>query len=253
MCKDSVRLPTVTIVTVCYNAEAVIAKTIESVLNQTYQNVEYIIIDGGSTDETLEIINSYKDKIDFFLTEPDNGIYDAMNKGINFSTGTFVNFLNAGDNFSREDILNNIFTSNYDNSTLLYGDINAIKESGESIRVNAVDFVNDKSIKKGMKVCHQAIFYHKDILQLYDDTLVLKSEWKHLVEISRDIRFKPCKFDFPIVNYALGGIGAQQLKLNQQEYRKVFLDLFGKWQYLGYLPFFSYMFIRRKIKWILKL
>lgn len=252
MMKYSQNSPLVTIITVVYNGMDFIEKTIQSVVNQSYKNVEYIIVDGGSTDKTLEIIKKYKNEIDILLTEPDKGLYDAMNKGINLATGRFVNFLNAGDTFSDVDVLSNVFTSSISDSTLLYGDINAVKESGELIRVNAVNLTSEKSIKKGMKVCHQAIFYHQDILNLYDDNLVLKAEWKHLVEIVRDDRFKPLKFDFPIVNYLVGGVGSKQLKLNQQEYRKVFLDLFGKWQYLVYSPFFAYMFIRRKAKWLLK-
>ena len=76
---------------------------------------------------------------------------------------------------------------------------------------------------------------------------------KHLVKIVRDEKFKPYKLNFPIVNYLVGGLGAQQLKLNQQEYRKVFLELFGKFEYFLYLPFFAYMFIRREAKRILSL
>ncbi|MEZ8968473.1 glycosyltransferase family 2 protein [Vibrio breoganii] len=244
--------PLITIITVVYNGKDFIEETILSVIEQRYGNVEYIVVDGGSTDGTLDIIKKYESDISNWISEPDRGIYDAMNKGIKLAKGTFVNFLNAGDSFVDRNVLNNIFLSEYKDSTLLYGDINAIKENGESIRVNAVDLVNDNSIKKGMKVCHQAIFYHKDILYPYDDTLVLKAEWKHLVEITRDQNFKPYKFNFPIVNYLVGGVGAQQLKLNQKEYREVFLDLFGIWQYLGSLPFFAYMFIRRQAKGFLK-
>ena len=91
--------PLITIITVAYNAVKDIENTILSVLNQTYPNIEYIIIDGGSTDGTLDIIKKYEDKISYWVSEPDKGIYDAMNKGTLKATGVWLNFMNAGDTF----------------------------------------------------------------------------------------------------------------------------------------------------------
>ncbi len=83
-------LPLITVITVVYNGEKYLEETIQSVINQTYPNVEYIIIDGGSTDETIDIIKKYEDKIDLWISEKDEGIYDAMNKGIYLATGQWV-------------------------------------------------------------------------------------------------------------------------------------------------------------------
>ena len=91
--------PLITVVTVCFNAVTEIEKTIRSVLAQTYPHIEYIIIDGGSTDGTKQVIEKYADRIDRFVSEPDKGIFDAMNKGISMATGEYVNFMNAGDTF----------------------------------------------------------------------------------------------------------------------------------------------------------
>lgn len=91
--------PLISVVTVAYNAVTTIEKTILSVINQTYPNVEYIIIDGGSTDGTVEIIKKYANKLAYWVSEPDNGIYDAMNKGAKVATGEWINFMNCGDSF----------------------------------------------------------------------------------------------------------------------------------------------------------
>lgn len=89
-----------TVITVCYNSEKTIQRTLQSIKDQTYKNIEYIIIDGSSTDKTLEIISNYKDIIDVLISEPDNGIYDAMNKGIRLATGNYIGFINSDDYYA---------------------------------------------------------------------------------------------------------------------------------------------------------
>lgn len=244
--------PLVSVITVVYNGKGFIEETIQSVISQTYNNIEYIIVDGGSTDGTLDIIKKYENDINLWISEPDNGIYDAMNKGINLAKGEWLNFLNAGDSFVDNNVLENIFTAELTDSTLIYGDIIALKENGEYLPVSAITIQDDKSLRKGMKVCHQAIFYHKDIIQQYDSNLRLKSEWKHLIHMTRSKKFKPMKFDFPFVYYSLGGIGSQQLSLNQKEYRKVFLEEYGIKSYIQYTPFFIYMTLRRILRGLVK-
>ena len=113
----------ISIVTVSYNAVLTIEQTILSVINQTYPNVEYIIIDGGSTDGTVDIIKKYADKIAYWVSEPDKGIYDAMNKGGLKATGDFIQFLNAGDWFENEYVIEKIFKDWYKRVDVIYGDM----------------------------------------------------------------------------------------------------------------------------------
>lgn len=115
----------ISIITVSFNAVNVIEDTILSIINQTYPNIEYIIIDGGSTDGTIEIIKKYEDKISYWISESDSGIYDAMNKGIDKATGEWINFMNAGDGYDNPNVLKNISDKNFFQLThyqVLYGD-----------------------------------------------------------------------------------------------------------------------------------
>ena len=130
---------TVTIITICFNSEAVIKKTIESVLNQTYTDIEYIIIDGASKDKTVEIAESYKDAfvgkgIDYkIFSEPDKGIYDAMNKGIAKATGELVGLINSGDFYEPEMIETAVKAYEEKPYDIFYADINLIKDNGRII------------------------------------------------------------------------------------------------------------------------
>ena len=127
--------PLISVVTVSYNAVSVIEQTIFSVINQTYPNVEYIIIDGGSTDGTVDIIKKYADKITYWVSEPDKGIYDAMNKGIELATGEWINFMNAGDSFYSFSILELIFGQTIFSNDIIYGDTLFLAPRSEERRV----------------------------------------------------------------------------------------------------------------------
>jgi len=114
--------PLITVVTVVRNGEETLEKTILSVINQSYKNVEYIIVDGASTDGTLDIVKKYEDRIDYWISEPDNGIYSAMNKGIDLATGEWINFMNSGDFFTKNDVLERVFdNTNWNNIDVVYG------------------------------------------------------------------------------------------------------------------------------------
>jgi glycosyltransferase involved in cell wall biosynthesis len=125
----------ISLITVAYNAESTIKRCIESVIGQNFKNIEYIIIDGGSTDGTIPIINQYKDQIGIFLSEPDKGIYDAMNKGIKLAHGDIIGLLNADDFFADNDILSAValaFTQQ--NADIIYGDLDYVNSQGKIIR-----------------------------------------------------------------------------------------------------------------------
>lgn len=127
--------PKISIITVVYNAQNTIERSINSVLGQNFKNIEYIIVDGGSTDGTREIIENYREKIDGFISEPDKGIYDAMNKGIALATGDVIGTINADDYFADNDVLYNIAKVFAEQDTaILYGNLDYIDLNDKIVR-----------------------------------------------------------------------------------------------------------------------
>lgn len=165
--------PKFSVITVTYNAAAVLEDTIQSVITQTYHHVEYIIVDGGSTDGTLDIVAQYRDRIATVVSEPDKGLYDAMNKGMRLATGDYLCFLNAGDSFHEDDTLQSIAHS-LTGSTLpdvIYGQTELVDSEGHFVRMrrlSAPEHLNWKSFRQGMLVCHQAFFAKRTLAEPYD-------------------------------------------------------------------------------------
>lgn len=165
--------PKFSIITVTYNAGAVLEDTIQSVITQTYRNVEYIIVDGGSKDHTLDIINRYREHIHTLVSEPDKGLYDAMNKGIRLATGDYLCFLNAGDELHEDDTLQLMVHSitGTELPDVLYGETAIVDEEGHFLRMrrlSAPENLHWKSFKDGMLVCHQAFFPRRELAEPYD-------------------------------------------------------------------------------------
>jgi glycosyltransferase involved in cell wall biosynthesis len=153
--------PLVSIVTVVFNGEEFLEETIQSVINQSYNNIEYIIIDGGSTDNTVEIIKKYENRISHWISEKDSGIYDAMNKGINIATGGWINFMNAGDVFYSNQVVKEVFDNQKYEAEIVYG--NYLADYGSFTKKVIAKGV--EKLWQGMVFCHQSTFvnaqYHK--------------------------------------------------------------------------------------------
>ncbi len=204
----SLSLPKVSIITVCFNAAETLECTIKSVINQSYQNIEYIIIDGCSKDGTIDIIKKYERKITKWLSEPDNGIYDAMNKGIQISSGELIAFLNADDWY--EDGAIDFVVRNYQmnqNVDILHGNEIRRTEDGKflwAMRPNQ----NYKKLKTGMTLFHSACFITRkcyDQWGLYDINYSIAADYDLL------LRFyvhgaKICHIDKALTNFRLIGI-----------------------------------------------
>lgn len=166
--------PLFSIITVTYHAESVLEETILSVVSQTYHNIEYIIVDGASKDCTLSIVNKYRDKIQAVVSEPDKGLYDAMNKGLKMAKGEYVCFLNAGDTFHEDDTLQLIVHQLNKSNVLpdvIYGETALVDAQRHFVRMRRLqtpDTLNWKSFRQGMLVCHQAFIAKRALAETYD-------------------------------------------------------------------------------------
>lgn len=166
--------PKFSIITVTYNAGKVLEDTIQSVITQTYKNVEYIIVDGKSTDGTMDIVNRYREHIHTIVSEPDKGLYDAMNKGIDLATGDYLCFLNAGDELHEDDTLQLITHSLSGEKELpdvIYGETAIVDEEGHFLRMRRLstpEHLTWKSFQHGMLVCHQAFMPRRDLAVKYN-------------------------------------------------------------------------------------
>lgn len=202
--------PKFTIITVSYNSEKEIENTILSVINQTYSFIEYIIIDGGSTDDTIDIIKKYSDKITYWISEPDKGIYDAMNKGIKKATGKWINFMNCGDTFYDKYVIENVFNQTSENSDIIYGNTNLIYPFGSYI-LKGDKMVSDKQY---MPFCHQSSFTKSNLMKRhgYDCKYKICADRNFFYTTYRN-HAKYEYVDIIISNYeAESGISANNLK-----------------------------------------
>jgi len=200
-------LPKVSIITVVYNNKVNLSGTIDAIRKLEFRNIEYIIIDGGSTDGTKDVIESNKDFITISVSEKDNGIYDAMNKGLMLATGEYVWFINAGDMPYCNDILNQIFVLEK-NADVYYGDTEMIGENGESFGKRTLKvppkILTWKNMIDGMVISHQSLIVRKSICSEYDTKL------KFVADIDWTIKFlkkssKTVNTELIISKFLIGG------------------------------------------------
>lgn len=228
------------IITVCLNEREGIKKTCESILSQTWQDFEWIVIDGGSTDGTLDILSEYP--VTHLVSEPDEGVYQAMNKGINLARGKYVFFLNGGDYFYRPDVLSEVFEKRNWDEDILYGEISI---NGSSSHVSK----SLKSIKSpfafiGHNIPHQGAFIKRSLFLsygFYDETLKVSSDWKQWIVFA----LNKCSFrylPFAVAGFDSKGISSVRMDLLQRERTDV-LNTFFTVQEMNHKGF-------KNVRWI---
>lgn len=201
----------ISIVTVTYDCASYLEDTIKSVISQDYAPIEYIIIDGGSTDGTLEVARRYSNDIDILISEPDHGIFDAMNKGIKVASGDYINFMNAGDKFANNTVLSRVFENNSEaaNADVIFGDMIS-DNHGIKKEIILTPFYQNKDIR-GMGFSHQSVFVRtqKAKQRPFDLSFRLSADYNMIWKLYYEDHAIFHKADFPICCMQ-GGKGATQ-------------------------------------------
>ena len=213
----------VSIITVCLNSEMTIEQTIQSVINQTYSNIEYIIIDGKSTDRTLEILNKYMDRISILVSEKDEGIYDAMNKGLKLATGDIIYFLNSGDylyHFSTIEKIVSLFAKD-DLLKVVYGDVIHYDERTKKEYYASSHIPNRNALFiKGTN--QQAMFAKKCVFNKFgnfDLKYSIFADYDWFLKIVLKHGVKSYYYNSPVCFYLMGGVsGDGAIKYDYERY-----------------------------------
>jgi glycosyltransferase involved in cell wall biosynthesis len=227
--KPNLHAQLITIVTVVFNGEKFLENTIQSVMSQTYESIEYIIVDGGSSDDTLNIVKKYDDLIEYWVSEKDRGIYDAMNKAIDLSSGELIYFLNAGDSLYEVNTVEKI-AKIYEHDISVYGNVLFT----QSQKVYGGKFSKLKLLHKN--ICHQSIFYNNHFLRKNKFDL----HYSTLADYAINIKLfggKAAKYeDIIIANYDQNGKSSRNLDLLFIKEKKILIkDNFGWLYYLTYI------------------
>ena len=220
----------ISIITVCYNSESTIEDTIKSVLSQDYEDIEYIIIDGGSTDGTLSIINKYTDRIATVVSEPDKGIYDAMNKGILFATGELIGILNSDDLFASRDTISQVIerVKLSTEDAVYFGDIAIVeRENIDNVkRYYAVKEFTKLKLKLGVMPPHPATFVFRSLYEkigLYKTDYKIAADFEFYVRATLKNNVPAKNIGVHVVNMRDGGIstsGINFFKISSGEMTK---------------------------------
>lgn len=213
----------VSIITVCKNAQDTIGRTIQSVISQDYQDIEYLIIDGDSSDKTLNIVNQYRRKIDIVISEPDKGLYYAMNKGIDKSTGDIIYFLNAGDMLFKTNTISKVVKAFEKNHVdIIYGDI-ALYNPGQpqKLILRSQKNVNDFFLVHDT-IYHQSIFTKKHIFVKYgkfNTQYKLSADYEWILRSF--IKYKVPNFHLnqPVAKFLRGGLSSNEIKSFKERFR----------------------------------
>lgn len=238
-----------TIITCTYQAEKELERTLRSVLEQTYKDVEHLIVDGASTDATLQLAQTYSTESQaqnnghqvMVTSEPDKGLYDAMNKGLRHATGDYVLFLNAGDTFPSESTLTQVAACAERASVLpgvLYGDTDIVDNEGRFVRhrrLSPPKKLSWKSFMQGMVVCHQAFYARTDLAKQVPYQLKYRYsadvDWCiRVMKMAQKQGLPLCNVQIVVANYLDGGMTEKNHKASLKERFRVMES------HYGYLP-----------------
>jgi len=242
----------VSIITVVLNEGDYFKWTLESIRDQKYDNIEYIVVDGGSEDNTLNLIETYKDVISRWITEPDEGLYYAMNKGLSMASGEYVMFLNAGDMFFNDDVLHHIFSCCTQDADVYYGKTMIIDRQGRELgmrRLQAPKQLTWRSLKNGMIVCHQSFIAKRSIVPFYNTRFRIASDYLWVLQTLQQAK-KIINTEIIISRFLEGGINKYNIVRANWERFIIMTGKFGffpaMFRHFIIIPRFIYYFIKHK-------
>lgn len=220
------------VITVTYNAEKTLERTLKSVSGQTYPYVEHIVVDGKSEDHTVSLIQKYGNSALKWVSEPDKGLYDAMNKAVTMTTGDYLCFLNAGDTFYTDDTVERMMNSFGAASPpdIMYGETAIVDDSGKFLfmrRLSVPETLSWKSFKQGMVVCHQAFIVKKTIFEPYslDYRFSADVDWCiRMMKKSRRIH----NTHLTLINYLNEGVTTANRKASLKERYRIMVKHYGQ-------------------------
>ncbi|MDP3465855.1 MAG: glycosyltransferase family 2 protein [Sulfuricurvum sp.] len=207
--------PLMSVVTVVYNGQENLEQTINSVLDQTYDNIEYIIIDGGSRDGTLEIIQKYEDKIDYWVSEPDGGIYSAMNKGASLATGDYISYINADDWYNNDTIQSVVSAIDHNNIDYIFGNVDIYADNAFHSTLKK----QFEQYKFNTPFGHPALFVktHHLLTTPFNTDYKVIADYDFILELIAK-KFNHYYLDNSLTNFRLGGISSSA-NLNKEKFR----------------------------------
>lgn len=209
--------PKITVITVCLNSVTTITKTLNSVLNQSYNNIEYIVIDGGSTDGTLDILQSYESKIDILISEPDDGLYFALNKGIGIASGEIISILHSDDYFYDENVIEDV-ENRFQNNTQIEAVITnlqvANQKTGQIVRNISSGGFKTWHLVLGLMPAHCATFLKREVYDrhgVFDVRYPIAADFDFFVRIFLGYNTKYIAFDRMTIDMKTGGLSSRGL------------------------------------------
>jgi glycosyltransferase involved in cell wall biosynthesis len=223
-----VHKPKLSIITVVYNNVRDIERTLLSVLNQSYAHIEYIVVDGASSDGTLEIIQRYQDRLSKVVSEKDAGIYDAMNKGLALASGDYVLFMNSGDELYAPDTVKNVF-STAPNADIYYGETEMFNEAWQSIgkrRHSVPEKFTWQSFRFGMTISHQAIYIRRTLTEPYDRQYELSADIDWILTAAKKAKTS-VKVSGYVAKYLVGGMSKKRHQQSLKERFAIFTKHYG--------------------------
>lgn len=222
----------ISIITVCYNAEKTIERTIRSIINQNYPDIEYVVVDGKSTDKTIEILEKYKNDIGIIVSEKDKGIYDAMNKGIALSSGSYVLFLNADDYLFSSDTIKNLMSvvSTEHDTDIFYGNVLMYEDNNGYAKIWKPEPVSSKLLYRST-LPHPSTIFKRSLFEkigMYDDSYKIAADFEFYVRAFRNgAKFR--YVDQLVSVFSYGGIStsSENKKLTHDEREQILAKHFS--------------------------